>query len=394
MLARLSQLAPLVAQPPAAFSAPRFSPVLLQAQFSDDDAAKRAWLARQEAPSWGPNKAAVSSWYDLGTRLTPEATETVTKPVADPAPELAPTKRPISQPAPIDKPMPTYAEYMAARLAAEQASNPADSPPAEEVERFEPSELSELTAEPVYMDMEPSAAEEPDEEPAITKELLVHMEAALELSDDLEPHYREDPDGCMVMQDLTDKHLPSAPTADLTAADVVTSLVRGLQVSPVSGAMRLHDFATFECRASLTKRCGSAGPEDFVREAMLWELPGCEMFRICHSSGLIPATETRGAMTTVTVEVPVKIGFRHKSGFERQAEPEPEAEADAKVETKPKSRTPEPISMSEDDLSPKQAMERYQFTMCQERRPPHTGCWLVKRIVPVNQYNLFAGGDD
>ena len=38
--------------------------------------------------------------------------------------------------------------------------------------------------------------------------------------------------------------------------------------------------------------------------------------------------------------------------------------------------------------------ERYQFTMCQERRPPHTGCWLVRSLVPLKEHALFyADGD-
>lgn len=40
------------------------------------------------------------------------------------------------------------------------------------------------------------------------------------------------------------------------------------------------------------------------------------------------------------------------------------------------------------------AVERYQFLMYQERRPPLIGCWLVKGIIPVTQHRLFAADTD
>lgn len=249
------------------------------------------------------------------------------------------------------------------------------------------------------------------------------------LPDEPEPNASVQPettlDGMAFMPDeLSVLSLPTAPDPSLSHTDVVEAICRGLQFPNVpitqSGVMRLHDFATFECRATLTGCRGcSEGPEVFAREAELWALPGCEFFSLSGGGSLIPATQTRGAMATVMVEVVEAKGFRFRSGFERTYPKKPKAlPKAAKPKQRPvilppppkgfvwaeslNKRAPEPV-MSEgaedgtEDVHANAAemqIERYQFTMYQERRPPLTGCWLVKGIIPVTQHQLFGADGD
>ena len=175
--------------------------------------------------------------------------------------------------------------------------------------------------------------------------------------------------------------LPNAPDPKLSHVDVVTALIRGLQhpdlPKPRSGGARLHEFATVECRATLTRRRRAPDgrgsyhldPERFAQSALLGALPGCVSFRILGESTVIPPTETRGALATVVVAVEeAGNGFRFRSGFERT-----------------RSRPRKPAAMPEEEAPPEHPVERYQFTLYQERRPPHLGCWLVKSIVPVTE---------
>ena len=166
-------------------------------------------------------------------------------------------------------------------------------------------------------------------------------------------------------------------------------------------------------QAQLTGRRGcSDGPEQFAREAMLGALPGCDSFSLSGEGSFIPATQTRGAMATVMVEVSASQGFRFPSGFERTHPAKPAAAPKPAATPKPAAkpvvlddkRTPDP-KMSEavsDNDEPTggdepagaadagQEVERFQFTMSQERRPPLMGCWLVKNIVSVRRYQLFG----
>lgn len=304
--------------------------------------------------------------------------------------------------------------------------------------------------------------------------------------------------------------LPGEPSPELSHMDVVEALMRGFQSPNLpfanAGAMRLHDFATTECRYTLTGCRGrTQGREVFAKEAWLWALPGCDLFGLAETS-TIPATQTRGAMATVMVEVLEAKSFRFRSGFERThptkedsteptKSPAPPREVNvaptpppapppapsrqhpffvavgaaqpgpppspkprpAVLPVPPKGfqwadseseeahtwasylcaealsrRAPEP-AMSEsaseeaeespeevwravndvpedgldeerlpnvapagaagEDEADEAQIERYQFTMYQERRPPLAGCWLVKNIVPVTQHQLFGYGD-
>ena len=197
--------------------------------------------------------------------------------------------------------------------------------------------------------------------------------------------------------------LPSGPNPTFSPLDVVEIVCRGLQMMhvprPNEGAMRLHQFATCECRATLTGRPEHLydGPETFVHEALLWGLPGCDQFAFIDSSPEIPATATRGAMATVTVQCVENVGYRFRSGFPRHAgepyEPEhPEYEA-GRAEASPSpvesyARVPEPVSMSHAaSTDDQQRAVLYKFTLAQERRPPLTGCWMIQSIVNLDHNN-------
>ena len=166
--------------------------------------------------------------------------------------------------------------------------------------------------------------------------------------------------------------LPGEPLPQLSASDVVGALCLGLQYAHVptqdDGLRRLFNFTTYECRAALTTRKGyKSGPEKFVQHAELWSLPGCRSFSVCGEASIIPATQTRGALASVAVEVIEQVGFRYKSGFER--------------------RKPAAMEAAE----PQTQSEHYRITLAQERRPPLAGCWRITSMLPMRQHMLFNG---
>lgn len=178
-------------------------------------------------------------------------------------------------------------------------------------------------------------------------------------------------DAALAAQELAVLSLPSEPSPELSPADVVTALCRGLQSNqvptPDAGIERVYHFTTYECRAALTARKGyKSGVERFVQHAMLYSLVECRSFRLVGEPTIIAGTQTRGAMASLAVDVQYDPGFRFKSGFERRAPP---ADAD-------------------DGAS---EGERYLFTLQQERRPPLAGCWLVRSLMPAREHMLFNG---
>ena len=197
--------------------------------------------------------------------------------------------------------------------------------------------------------------------------------------------------------------LPTEPSTDLSPTDVVTLLCRGLQHAHTptanAGLYRLHNFCTFECRASLTAREGyKSGPERFAQKAMLWALPGCTSFGMLSEPSIIPGTQTRGAMASVAVEVCEQACFYYRSGHER-------GDADAGgAWVDPLQRGVDGgsgsgsgsesgggagggDSASEGELR----CERYLFQLTQERRPPLAGCWLVSSLMPAREMYTSNG---
>ena len=195
--------------------------------------------------------------------------------------------------------------------------------------------------------------------------------------------------------------LPTEPATDLSPTDVVTLLCRGLQHAhtPTSnaGLFRLHNFCTFECRASLTARGGyKSGPERFAQKAKLWALPGCHSFELLGKLSMIPGTQTRGAMASVAVEVCEQASFYYRSGHERGDAKGSEAWVD------PLQRGVDGGSGGGDGGSGggesgdnagecELRCERYLFQLTQERRPPLAGCWLVSSLMPAREM-YFSNG--
>ena len=186
--------------------------------------------------------------------------------------------------------------------------------------------------------------------------------------------------------------LPTEPSSDLSPTDVVNLLCRGLQHAhtPTAnhGLFRLHNFCTYECRASLTAREGyKSGPERFAQKAMLWALPGCHSFKLLGEPTLIPGTQTRGAMATLAVEVCEHASFYFRSGHEGGA-------VGAQAWVDPLQRGVEGSSdggREEDSDSCELRCERYLFQLTQERRPPLAGCWLVSSLMPAREMYLSNG---
>ena len=201
--------------------------------------------------------------------------------------------------------------------------------------------------------------------------------------------------------------LPTEPSTDLSPTDVVTLLCRGLQHAHTptanAGLYRLHNFCTFECRASLTAREGyKSGPERFAQKAMLWALPGCTSFGMLSEPSIIPGTQTRGAMASVAVEVCEQACFYYRSGHER-------GDADAGgAWVDPLQRGVDGgsgISSSgsegggggggggDGDSAGEGELrcERYLFQLTQERRPPLAGCWLVSSLMPAREMYTSNG---
>jgi hypothetical protein len=63
-------------------------------------------------------------------------------------------------------------------------------------------------------------------------------------------------------------------------------------------------FTTYLCRAALTSRKGyKSGVERFVEYAELYTLLGCLSFALVGEPTIIPATQTRGALASISVDV-------------------------------------------------------------------------------------------
>ena len=164
--------------------------------------------------------------------------------------------------------------------------------------------------------------------------------------------------------------LPREPTPELSPVDVVHALCSGLKHNHVpnvnDGVRRVYYFTTYECRASLTSRKGyKSGVEKFVEHASLFALPGCTSFQLVGEPAIIPATQTRGALASVGVDVVEQLSFRFASGFERSSAPTDDSQG---------TRT-----------------ERYLFQLAQERRPPLIGCWMLTSIMPARDHMLVNG---
>ena len=184
--------------------------------------------------------------------------------------------------------------------------------------------------------------------------------------------------------------LPMEASPDLSPTDVVQLLCRGLQHAHTpeqnTGLFRLHNFCTYECRASLTAREGyKSGPERFAQKANLWALPGCHSFEMLGDPTLIAGTQTRGAMATVAVEVCEHACYYFRSGHEGADASE------AWVDPLQRGIESSEHASSRSEGGSELRCERYLFRLTQERRPPLQGCWLVSSLMPAREMYLSDG---
>ena len=184
--------------------------------------------------------------------------------------------------------------------------------------------------------------------------------------------------------------LPAEPTTELSPEGVVLSLCRGLQHNHVphedAGLERLFRFCTYECKASLTTRKGYKDPtgKRFVEHAQVYTLLGCRSFALVGESTIIAGTPTRGALATIAVDVEETLGFRFASGYERR----PPGSSSAAAASSSAAAASEEETRSHE---PEVRIERFRFTLTQERRPPLAGCWMVKELIPMREFMLFNG---
>ena len=87
----------------------------------------------------------------------------------------------------------------------------------------------------------------------------------------------------------------------------------------------------------------------------------CSTFEPRTEPTIIAGTPTRGALATAVVTVVEERGFRTSAGLERKPEDQGKHSED------------------------------YLFTLQQERRPPLTGCWMVKEMIMMKHHMIFAG---
>lgn len=170
--------------------------------------------------------------------------------------------------------------------------------------------------------------------------------------------------------------LPTEPSSELSAEDVVFAVIKGLQYNDVpcedAGLERLYRFSDLYCRFSITARQGAKTVERFKEyaespafaalvRAERWEASLCR---------IIPApleTPTRGDYAVCMVTVSEDKGFRFRSGIERRADFE-EAVGDAG-----------------------RVITQFKITLEKQRRPPLTGCWLFHECVSAKDEFLYNG---
>ena len=113
--------------------------------------------------------------------------------------------------------------------------------------------------------------------------------------------------------------LPTAPSPELNADDVVFAVIKGLQYNdvpaPDAGLERLYHFSDLFCRSAITARQGAKSLERFKQyaespafsalvRAQSWTASPCR---------LIPAhSPTRGDYATCVVKVTMEPGFRFR----------------------------------------------------------------------------------
>ena len=162
--------------------------------------------------------------------------------------------------------------------------------------------------------------------------------------------------------ELASLSLPDSPHPDLGPGEVALAVCRGLQHGNVpredAGLARAFAFITWECRKAVTARQGADTIERFVeygsRSPVLLPLMNAVAVDVHVNDITITAgTQTRGAMASVRVDA---FGAKLEEGYSDDA---------ALIPT------------------------TFAVQLQQERRPPLSGCWLIRDVVDVRY--AFAG---
>jgi len=168
---------------------------------------------------------------------------------------------------------------------------------------------------------------------------------------------------------MPQRRLP-LPSVDFGPQDVALLVCRGLQANDApnkdEGLRRAFAFMTWECRKAVTARQGADTVERFVeygsRSPMLLPLIGAASLNVQRKEdvAVIPGTPTRGAMCTVRVDAWCMTYGASLSD-----------------------------SVGGGSDSAELSATTYAVQLQQERRPPMSGCWLIRDLVDVRF--AFAG---
>lgn len=209
--------------------------------------------------------------------------------------------------------------------------------------------------------------------------------------------------------------MPMEPTPELGVQEVCKVVCAGMQhwndPFPDAGLTRLYNFMTAQGRVALAPPPPKAGLQGGVTlEYFLEEAAGpaigtfmeCTRFGLVGEPTVMPATMTRGGLATQLIEV-----------HNEQVGPAATAEEAAMVallavpdayleellaatrDGQPLPAPPPPASAPPANKIPVRA--RYLFSLEQERRPPHAGCWFIKELYHMEQtkfQELNEGGEE
>jgi hypothetical protein len=164
--------------------------------------------------------------------------------------------------------------------------------------------------------------------------------------------------------ELTLRNFPREPCKTFSAEHVARCCLRSLQFVdhpyPSSGLCRIFPFLTWECIRAVTARSELLDTEAFCKHAALSPVlqPFMGATRIeldATDCTVCPGTKNRGDIVSfhVTVYGAEVLAFQHKSGLIR------------------------------DRVSPGPPRVDMVMRLEQMRRPPLTGCWLIKDIADV-----------
>uniref|UniRef100_A0A7S2XKT3 Uncharacterized protein n=1 Tax=Attheya septentrionalis TaxID=420275 RepID=A0A7S2XKT3_9STRA len=172
-----------------------------------------------------------------------------------------------------------------------------------------------------------------------------------------------------ITAEFTLRQFPAEPDPALDPHSLAVWICRSVQFvdypSSAAGLERIFDFFTWECRKAVTARQGGDTVERFCQYGLLspalQPMMGATRIVVGDDGTLTPGTPTRGALYSfpITVYGASNLKFQYSSGHLREG-----------IHTE----------------SPRTDLV---LRLEQARRPPLTGCWLVREILDVR--HAFAG---